>query len=211
MNGLVFVRFKIYFGGIAPDDKKVDAVKNARRLQNAAEVPSFLGQVNYCAYFTPNLCNLAEPLQKLTKSNTEWVCGKPQQDAFEGLHVLLTSDCVVTHYDQLAASPAGVVAISLTAKQGQCLSFLTLWCLISHGSKCTLSHPYKSYPRTMLFRSRMIMKWMYMVWTLHMHWIRSYGHLFVSDMHQCTWMTFNCEQPELNRTLWKSELDILQV
>lgn len=179
------------------------------RMQQKCRV--FLGKWIIVHTSPRNLCNLAEPLQKLTKSNTEWVCGKPQQDAFEGLHVLLTSDCVVTHYDQVAASPAGVGAILLTAKQGQCLSFLTLWCLISHGSKCTLSHPYKSYPRTMLFRSRMIMKWMYMVWTVHMHWIRSYGHLFVSDMHQCTWMTFNCEQPELNRTLWKSELNILQV
>lgn len=68
MNGLVFVRFKIYFGGIAPDDKKVDAVKNARRLQNAAEVPSFLGQVNYCAHFTPKF---VQPCRTITEAHKE--------------------------------------------------------------------------------------------------------------------------------------------
>ena len=68
---LVFFGFKVSADGIAPDDKKVDAVKNARTPQNAAEVRSFLGLVNYCARFIPNFATLAEPLRKLTRSDTE--------------------------------------------------------------------------------------------------------------------------------------------
>ena len=73
---LVFFGFKISADGIAPDDKKVEAVRNARTPQNAAEVRSFLGLMNYCARFIPNFATLAEPLRMLTRGDTEWVWGK---------------------------------------------------------------------------------------------------------------------------------------
>ena len=117
---LVFFGFKISANGIAPDDKKIDAVRNARPPQNAAEVRSFLGLVNYCARFIPNFATLAEPLRKLTRSDAEWAWGDAQQDAFHRLKGLLTSDCVVAHYNQAAetelkvdASPVGLGAILL--------------------------------------------------------------------------------------------------
>ena len=69
--GLVFFAFKISANGIAPDDKKIDVVRNARPPQNAAEVRSFLGLVNYCARFIPNFATPAEPLRKLTRSDAE--------------------------------------------------------------------------------------------------------------------------------------------
>ena len=63
---------------------------------------------------------LAEPLRQLTRSNAEWAWGDAQQDAFHRLKGLLTSDCVVAHYNQAAetelivdASPVGLSAILL--------------------------------------------------------------------------------------------------
>ena len=113
---LVFFGFKISANVLAPDDKKVEEVRNARTPQNAAEVRSFLGLVNYCAHFIPLFATLTEPLRKLTRSNTEWIWGEIEQDAFDCLRVALTSDCVVAHYDQTAdtelkvdASPVRVV------------------------------------------------------------------------------------------------------
>ena len=51
--------------------------------------------------------------------------GTPQQDAFDHLRAILTSDCVVAHYDQLAytelkvdASPVGLGAILLQRTKG---------------------------------------------------------------------------------------------
>lgn len=82
---IVFFLFKISFNGLAPDVKKVEAVKNARPPQTAAEVRSFLGLVNYCVRFIPNFATLAELLRKLTRSDTEWVWGEIQQDAFDRL------------------------------------------------------------------------------------------------------------------------------
>ena len=50
--------------------------------------------------FNLNFATLAELIPKLNKSNSEWVLGEVQQDAFDYLRVALTSDCVVGHYDQ---------------------------------------------------------------------------------------------------------------
>ena len=57
---LVFFGFQISANGLAPDVNKDEAVKNARPPQNAAEVRSFVGLVNYCAHFIPNFETLAE-------------------------------------------------------------------------------------------------------------------------------------------------------
>lgn len=98
----------------------MEVVRNARPPKNAVEVRSFLGLVNYCVHFIPNFVILAEPLRKLTRSDTEWVWGEIQQHAFDCLRVALTCDCVVAHYDQSAdrelkvdASPVGLGAILL--------------------------------------------------------------------------------------------------
>lgn len=86
---------------------------------------SFLGLVNYCAGFIPNFATLAEPLQKLTRSDSECVWGEIQQEAFDRLWVALTSDCDVARYDQSAdtelkvdASPVGLGAILLQRSNG---------------------------------------------------------------------------------------------
>ncbi|KAK3738593.1 hypothetical protein QZH41_009884, partial [Actinostola sp. cb2023] len=122
---LVFFGFKISADGIKPDDKKVDAVKNARPPQNAAEVRSFLGLVNYCARFIPNFATLAEPLRRLTRGDTDWSWGEAQRNAFDRLRAVLTSDCVVAHFNQSAdtqlkvdASPVGLGAILLQENNG---------------------------------------------------------------------------------------------
>ena len=43
---LVFFGFKISAAGLSPDDKKVEAIQNARAPTNVGEVRSFLGLVN---------------------------------------------------------------------------------------------------------------------------------------------------------------------
>ena len=108
---LVFFAFKISANGIAPDDKRIDAVRNARPTQNAAEWRSFLGLVNYCARLIPNFATLEEPLQKLTRSDAEWAWGDAQQDAFHRLKVFLTSDCVDAHYNQAAETDLKVDSV----------------------------------------------------------------------------------------------------
>ncbi|CAB3985107.1 Transposon Tf2-9 poly [Paramuricea clavata] len=115
---LVFFGFKISAAGLSPDDKKVEAIQNAPAPTNAGQVRSFLGLVNYCARFIPNLATISEPLRQLTRMGAKWAWGKPQQLAFNELKYSLTSDCVMAHYNPEAetelrvdASPVGLGAI----------------------------------------------------------------------------------------------------
>ena len=92
--------------------------KDAWRPTNPNEVRSFLGLVNYCTRFFPNLATEAEPLRKLTRQDHEWEWSDLQETAFNKLKTTLTSDCVMSHYDPkvpteltVDASPVGLGAI----------------------------------------------------------------------------------------------------
>ena len=118
VSEITFFGFKISAAGVSPDDQKIDAIKNARCPTNPNEVRSFLGLVNYCARFFPNLATEAEPLRQLTRKGTEWEWTEKQEQAFQKLKHTLTSDCVMSHYDPTAptelrvdASPVGLGAI----------------------------------------------------------------------------------------------------
>jgi hypothetical protein len=115
---LVFFGFKISASGLSPDDKKVEANQNAPAPTNAGEVRSFLGLVNYCARFIPNLATISEPLRQLTRMGAEWAFGKTTAACIQRLKNSLTSDCVMAHYTPEAqtelrvdASPVGLGAI----------------------------------------------------------------------------------------------------
>ena len=58
--------------GIGPSQAKVEAVTEARQPDSAAEVRSFLGLVNFCARFIPDLATVSEPLRKLTRKDVDF-------------------------------------------------------------------------------------------------------------------------------------------
>lgn len=59
---LVFFSFKVSAAGLSPDDKKVEAIQNARTPQNSGEVRRVLCLVNYCSRFIPDFSTRSEPL-----------------------------------------------------------------------------------------------------------------------------------------------------
>ena len=59
--------------------------KEAREPRTVSETRSFLGLVNYCGRFIPDLATLSEPLRRLTKSGTPFVFGGKQKKAFQDL------------------------------------------------------------------------------------------------------------------------------
>ena len=85
MSKLTFMEYLLSDQGIGPTESRVEAVIDARVPQNAEEVESFLGLVNFSARFIPNLASIAEPLHKLTRKQTPFVWGTEQQGAFDAL------------------------------------------------------------------------------------------------------------------------------
>jgi len=85
MSKLTFMGYLLSNQGIGPTESRVEAVIDAREPQNAEEVRSFLGLVNFRARFIPNLASIAEPLHSLTRNQTPFVWGIEQQGAFDAL------------------------------------------------------------------------------------------------------------------------------
>lgn len=123
MSQLVFMGHVLSRHGIGPDHKKVDAVANARNPENSAEVRGFLGLVNFCARYIPDLATIAEPLRRLTRAKEKWCWDSSQQTAFDELKRRLTHASAMAYYDPDAdtkvivdASPVGLGAV-LSQKQ----------------------------------------------------------------------------------------------
>ena len=58
--------------GVAPDPKKVSAIKNAVVPKDRKEVASLLGLANYCSRYIPNFATVVTPLRKLTHQGEPW-------------------------------------------------------------------------------------------------------------------------------------------
>ena len=106
--------------GLKPDVNKVEAIRRIDTPNDKAAVQRFLGMATYLAKFIPNFSQLASPLRVLLEKNTAWHWGKPLQDSFEKLKVIITNAPVLKYYDvtkdvtiQVDASPNGLGAVLL--------------------------------------------------------------------------------------------------
>ena len=129
---MCFMGYLLSNQGIGPTESHVEAVVDARESQNAEEVRSFLGLVNFSARFIPNLASIAEPLHRLTRKQTPFVWGTEQQGAFDVLKDSLANAETLAYFDSNAeetklitdASPVGLGAV-LTQVQGGCKRVIT--------------------------------------------------------------------------------------
>jgi len=71
-SSVTFFEFAFSVRGIAPDPKKVVAIKIAPALTTTSGVRSFLGMATHCAKFIPNFSDVLEPLQELPKKNQQF-------------------------------------------------------------------------------------------------------------------------------------------
>ena len=71
--------------GIGPYQAQVEAVTEARQPESAAELRSFLGLVNVCAWFIPDLAAVSESRRRLTRKDVHFSWGKEQEVAFNEL------------------------------------------------------------------------------------------------------------------------------
>jgi len=118
MDKLTFVGMVLSEKGVSCTTEKVRAVTEAREPQTASEVRSFLGLVNYCGRFIPDLATVSEPLRHLTKQGTQFEFGMEQKQAFEELKRRLSNAETLGYFDKDAptqvvadTSPVGLGAI----------------------------------------------------------------------------------------------------
>jgi hypothetical protein len=123
---LEFMGHLLTTAGISPTETKVEAVQKTRIPQNAKDVRSFLGLVNFCAKFIPGLATVAEPLRRLTRHNIQFEWSTEQDKSFKELKRRLTNAKTLAYFDQDAdtvlisdASPVGLGAI-LAQRQEDC-------------------------------------------------------------------------------------------
>ena len=85
--------------GLHPLKDKVKATEQAKTPTYITELKSYLGLLQYCARFMPNLSTHLEPLHKLLRKSNHWVWKKEQEDAFKKTKQLLQSSKVLIHFD----------------------------------------------------------------------------------------------------------------
>lgn len=118
MPRLKFMGHVLSAHGIGPDETKIESLVNARNPDNLSEVRGFLGLVNFCARFIPDLATVAEPLRELTRAKATWRWNAVHQNAFDELKNRLTHASTMAYYDTEAhtqvivdASPVGLGAV----------------------------------------------------------------------------------------------------
>ncbi|KAK3107412.1 hypothetical protein FSP39_013983 [Pinctada imbricata] len=85
-----YLGFVINKDGIAPDQKKVEAVKNLPAPKNVRQIRGFMGMCSYYRRFVPNFSKIAESLINLTKKYARFKWTEECQHAFDYLKESLT-------------------------------------------------------------------------------------------------------------------------
>ena len=117
---LQFMGMMLSEKGIGPTEERVKALVGARQPENAAEVRSFLGLVNYSSRFIPQFATLAEPMRQLTRKDVPFVFGPRQIESFIALKESLVEAGTLVYFKKGAptqivadASPVGLGAVLL--------------------------------------------------------------------------------------------------
>lgn len=147
MSELIFVGILMSEKNIGPTKAQVEAVANTRELHSASEVRSFLGMVNFSAWFIPNHAAVSEPLKQLTKKSTVFKFGDEERRSFNKLKEAITKCGTLAYYDPNVktqvvtdASSVGLGAVLVQKLAG-------VWVAICYAS-CSLTDCEKRYAKT---------------------------------------------------------------
>ncbi len=97
---VTFLGHRIDAEGLHPLSDKMEAIEAAPTPTNVTELKSFLGLLTYYGKFLPNLSTKLTPLYRLLRQDTPWKWAAEQDKAFCESKKLLTSDCLLVHFDQ---------------------------------------------------------------------------------------------------------------
>ena len=94
-----YLGHKISTNGLQPTTEKIRAIKTAPSPKDISQLKSFLGLVNYYGKFLPDLLTILAPLYCLQQKDVTWKWDTEQQKAFDEIKSMLTSECLLAHYD----------------------------------------------------------------------------------------------------------------
>lgn len=133
--------------GIRPLQDHISAVQDFRMPNNAEEVRSFLGLMNYVGKFIPNLATISEPLRYLTKQNTSFEWSPEHIHSFNQLKSSLIKHSTLGYYSVhdrtqviADASPVGLGAVLIQFKGNEPR-------IISYANR-SLTAPERNYAQT---------------------------------------------------------------
>ena len=113
--------------GVKPDNKKVSAILAMKPPDNAKDLQSFLGLVNYLARYSSQLSTITAPLRELTKKEIAFVWGPEHDYAFQAVKQEISSMGVLRYFNpkadttiQTDASQKGLGAVLLQHGQPIC-------------------------------------------------------------------------------------------
>ena len=85
--------------GLQPADDKLQAIKNRKVPDNAAELLTLLGMINYLNRFSVKLAEFTAPLRELTKKGVHYRWEPHHQTALDRIKNELDSTRILSYYD----------------------------------------------------------------------------------------------------------------
>ena len=85
--------------GCKPSDTKVKAITEMPKPENLKDLQTFLGMIQYLSKFSPQIAELAEPLQDLMKKNAPYAWGPEHNQAFEYIKKEIVQAPILWYYD----------------------------------------------------------------------------------------------------------------
>ena len=91
---LTFFGLRFTPRGISPTENRVKAIQEAPAPEDAKALRSFLCSITWSSRFMRNICTIAEPLWRLTKTGAVWKWEDEECAAFEAVKRAISTDCV---------------------------------------------------------------------------------------------------------------------
>lgn len=84
-NEIEFLGFLLSTNKVTVTEDRVRAIKSMKPPHSYATLKSFLGKINFLNSFIPRLAEVSQPLWTAARSNSDFVWGEIQQNAFESV------------------------------------------------------------------------------------------------------------------------------
>ena len=150
---------------------KIDDVCNMAPPTDVSTVKAFLGAVQFYSKFIPNMATLAEPLHELTRKGESWRWTEREQNSFQNLKEVLSSDQVLVHFD--AAKPLGLSCDASSVGLGA-----VLWHRFPDGSERPIVYASKTLNKSQRNYSQVHKEALAIVFGLHKFYQYLYGQAF---------------------------------